>query len=60
MENNIRIAEMQIGQAVQGFYLVNDIRIRVSSAGSPNLSARISDNTGVMDAKVWNYSGPIS
>ena len=60
MENKIRIAEMQIGQAVQGFYLVNDIRIRVSSAGSPYFSARISDNTGVMDAKVWNYSGPIS
>ena len=60
MENNIRIAELQIGQAVQGFYLMKDIRIRVSSAGSPYLSARISDITGVMDAKVWNYSGPIS
>ena len=60
MENNIRIADLQIGQVVQGFYLMKDIRIRVSSAGSPYLSARISDITGVMDAKVWNYSGPIS
>ena len=60
MEQNVRVADLQKGQQVQGFYVLKDVRQRVSSAGSPYISARIADVSGEMDAKLWNYSGPIT
>ena len=60
MELNVRIADMERGQQVQGIYLLNDIRCRVSSSGSPYISARIADASGDMAAKLWNYSGPVT
>ena len=60
MEQNIRVAELQKGQQVQGYYLLNDIRRKFSAAGNPYISARIADATGEMDAKLWNYSGPLT
>ena len=60
MEQNVRVADMENGQQVQGFYLLEDVRCRVSASGSPYISARIADATGEMAAKLWNYSGPVT
>ena len=60
MEQNVRVADLQKGQQVQGFYVLKDIRRKTSSSGSPYVSARIADASGEMDAKLWNYSGPIT
>ncbi len=60
MEQNVRIADMEKGQLVQGFYLLEDVRCRVSASGSPYISARIADASGEMAAKLWNYNGPIT
>ena len=60
MELNVRIADMEKGQQVQGFYLLEDVRCRVSASGSPYISARIADASGEMAAKLWNYSGPLT
>ena len=60
MEQNVRIADMQQGQQIQGFYLLEDVRCRTAASGSPYISARIADATGSMAAKLWNYSGPIT
>ncbi len=51
------VADMTPGDQIEGFYILSDIQVRTSSAGSPYVSARISDAGGVMDAKIWNYAG---
>jgi 3'-5' exoribonuclease len=60
MEQDIRIADMNVGQQVQGFYVLKDIRCKTTTSGSPFISARLMDATGEMEAKIWNYSGPIT
>lgn len=60
MEQNVRISEMTSGQQIQGFYILKDIRCKTSSNGSPFVSAKVLDTTGEMDAKIWNYSGPLT
>ena len=60
MEQNTHISEMEPGQQVQGFYVLNDIRCKTSSKGSEFLSAKLMDASGEMDAKLWDYSGPLT
>ena len=60
MEQNVRISEMTSGQQIQGFYILKDIRCKTSSNGSPFVSAKVLDTTGEMEAKIWNYSGPLT
>ncbi len=60
MEQNVRVAELQSGEQVQGFYVLKDIRRRVSATGGHYISARVVDATGEMDAKLWNYTGPVT
>ena len=60
MEQNIRVTDMVPGQHVQGFYILKDIRCKTSSKGSPFLSAKIMDATGEIEAKMWDYSGPLN
>lgn len=60
MEHNTHIAEMEPGQQVQGFYVLNDIRCKTSSKGSEFLSGKLMDASGEMDAKLWDYSGSLT
>lgn len=59
MEFNIRVADMASGQHIQGFYILTDIKCKTSSKGSAFLAGRIMDATGGMDAKLWDYAGPL-
>ena len=59
MEYNKYIADMAVGDKVEGFYILKDAQTKLSAAGKPFLSAVISDCTGSMDIKVWDYHGTI-
>ena len=59
MEYNKYIGEMGVGDEVQGFYILKSAFPKTTAAGKPFLSASLSDKTGSIDAKVWDYSGPI-
>ncbi len=59
MEYNKLIAELGIGDEVEGFYLLKAASPRTSNSGKPFLSAVLSDRTGNIEAKVWDYSGPV-
>ncbi len=59
MEYNKPIAEMTIGGKYQGFYILKTAASRMSVNGKPFLAATLSDITGDMDTKVWDYSGPV-
>ena len=43
-----------------GFYLLKQASLRTTAAGKPYLAAAITDRTGTVEMKVWDYSGPIS
>ena len=50
---------MATGDRVEGFYILKEAILKVSSNGKPFLSAVISDRSGMVDVKVWDYSGPV-
>ena len=54
------IGRMRSGDEVEGFYILKGAFPKVSANGKPFLSAALSDVSGVIDAKVWDYSGPIT
>ena len=53
------ISELCPGDSVEGFYLLENIFEKRASNGKPFLSLTLGDRSGTMDAKVWDYSGPI-
>ena len=60
MEYNKKICDMAVGDQVEGFYVLKTAQIRTSNSGRPFLAAVVSDKTGSMEAKAWDYAGPIS
>lgn len=54
------IRRMRSGDEVEGFYILKGAFPKVSANGKPFLGAALSDISGVIDAKVWDYSGPIT
>ena len=59
MEYDKRIMDMLPGDEVEGFYILKDAHLKTTAAGKPFLSGSISDRSGSMDIKIWDYSGPI-
>ena len=59
MEYNKKIADMRSGDIVEGFYILKGASPKPPAAGKPFLSASLADASGVIDAKVWDYTGPI-
>ena len=60
MEYNKAINMIQIGDDVEGFYILKGAYPKVASNGRPFLNATLSDKTGAIEAKVWDYPGPIN
>ena len=59
MDYNKFISELNVGDEIEGFYILKGAFPKVTAAGKPFLSATLSDKTGTVEAKVWDYSGPI-
>ena len=59
MEYNRLVSDMDVGDEVEGFYVLKNALIKTSSAGKPFLTGFISDKSGDMELKVWDYPGPI-
>lgn len=59
MIQNLRISDMRVGDGFEGFYILRSALSKVSSNGKPFLSAVLEDATGEIDAKAWDYPGPI-
>ena len=59
MEVGLSIEQMQRGMDVEGFYLLKAAFAKVTASGKPFLTAVLADESGTIEAKVWDYSGPI-
>ncbi|MBE6970378.1 MAG: HD domain-containing protein [Ruminococcaceae bacterium] len=60
MEYNKMIGTMYPGDQVEGVYVLKSAQSRITNSGKPFLAAVFSDQSGSIEAKVWDYSGPIS
>lgn len=54
-----RLAELTLGDGFEGYYVLRTAQQKTSQNGKPYLNASLSDTSGTMDAKVWDYPGPI-
>ena len=59
MKLNVPINQMSRGDELEGYYLIKAANSKVSSNGKPFLNLTLGDKTGAMDAKVWDYAGPV-
>lgn len=59
MEYGKRLTELAPSDSVEGFFILKSAVSKLTANGNPFLNAVISDVSGSMDAKVWNYGGPI-
>ena len=59
MEYNKPVAALQQGDAIEGFYVLKAAVPKTTSTGKPFLMATLSDKTGAIEAKIWDYTGPI-
>lgn len=59
MEYNKWIAELAAGDEIEGFYILKTAQSKVSNSGKPFLSAVLADRSGSIEAKMWDYGGPI-
>ena len=53
------ICDVEVGDKLEGCFLLQTAQGRMSSNGKPFLNAVVADRTGSLDAKVWDYAGPI-
>ena len=60
MEYNVAVAAMQPGQQVEGYYIFDHIQVKTSVSGSAYVSAKVTDASGSIDAKLWNFSGGLT
>lgn len=60
MEYNKSISEMCTGDGVEGFYILKTAAVKTSANGKPFLSAVLADKNGTIEARAWDYAGPIS
>ena len=60
MEYNKSINAMTPGDEVEGYYILKSANPKVAANGKPFLTGALSDRTGTMELKVWDYAGPLT
>ena len=53
------IAQLALSDEIEGAYLLRSAYQKTGSNGKPFLDLTIEDRSGPIDAKVWDYAGPI-
>lgn len=59
MEYNKLVCDMVPGDQVEGCYILKTAQPRTTVSGKPFLNAALADRTGSIEAKVWDYPGPL-
>lgn len=55
----MKLSELHIGDSFTGFFILKNIRNMLTNSGKPYLSCTLSDASATLEAKVWDYAGPI-
>ncbi len=59
MEYNKWVADLAVGDEIEGFYILKTAQIKTSNNGKPFLAGAAADRSGTIDVKIWDYSGPL-
>ena len=59
MLHDVKIADFQIGDVLEGYYILKDASPKTTANGRPYLQCQISDCSGFITAYYWDYPGPI-
>ena len=54
------IKDTKPGDTLDGYYLLKSVYAKRTAGGKPFLSIELTDCSGTVEGKVWDYSGPIS
>lgn len=54
------ISDLQIGDQVEGFYILQNATAKTTMSGKPFLSMVLGDASGSIDAQIWDYPGPVT
>ena len=60
MDYNVPVSAMALNDEIEGFYILKSANPKVTANGKPFLTGALSDRTGVMEMKVWDYAGPLT
>jgi len=52
-----KIGEFQAGERIEGFFLVKDVALKIANNNKKYLDFTLADNTGDINAKLWDYTG---
>lgn len=52
-----QIKDFNIDERIDGFFMIKDIEIKTASNGNRFLDITLTDSTGDVNAKVWDYKG---
>lgn len=55
----MKLAELQIGESFTGFFILKNVFNKVTNTGKPYLACSLADASLMVEAKVWDYAGPI-
>ncbi len=55
----MKLAELHTGDSFTGFYILKNVFSKTTNAGKPFLSATLADASAMVEAKVWDYPGPL-
>lgn len=55
----MRLEELKTGDSFTDFYILKNVFLKVTNSGKPYLSCSVADASMMIEAKVWDYAGPI-
>jgi len=55
----MRLDELNVGDSFTGFYILKNVFLKVTNSGKPYLACSMADASMMIEAKVWDYAGPI-
>ena len=55
----MKLSEFHIGDSFTGFFILKNVRSMVTNSGKPYLACGLADASMVIEAKAWDYAGPI-
>ena len=59
MEFEKLIADLSVGDHIEGYYVLKSPQVKLTNTGKHYLAAGLSDRSGTIEAKCWDYAGPI-
>ena len=55
----MRLEEFNVGDNFTGFFILKNVFLKVTNSGKPYLSCSLADASMMVEAKAWDYAGPI-